>query len=178
LKKQGVETSAALSMANTRKDSIATRSIAILADATSAAEALSLKVELEKLGAVAKIIGTHLTVWKSGKHEVKVDHALMTVSSVTFDAVAVTGNALAWKKMPDARDFICDAHRHCKALAFVGDARELFEPLGISGDAPGVVHGGAVKEVFTGFRKAIAEHRHWEREADPLNGSTDPQDQP
>jgi len=178
LKKQGVETSAALSMANTRKDSIATRCIAILADATSASEALSLKVELEKLGAVAKIIGTHLTVWKSGKHEVKVDHALMTVSSVTFDAVAVTGNALAWKKMPDARDFICDAHRHCKALAFVGDARELFEPLGISGDAPGVVHGGAVKEVFTGFRKAIAEHRHWEREADPLNGSTDPQDQP
>jgi catalase len=166
--------SAALSMEDTIKDSIKTRRIAILTTDEGAAEAAQLKKALEAEGAMPKIIAPAHRPLGEGRQALPVDHALMTTASVLFDAVAVVGGKDIWSKLPDAKDFVSDAFRHCKAIALVGDAAELLPAWGLvppdAKDVPGVVQGRTTKAISSAFIEAIAAHRHWEREADPLTG--------
>lgn len=76
--------------------------------------------------------------------------------------------------------FVNEAYRHCKTLAFTGEAAELLAktsitlPAGIPGKkrhagAPpekGVIIApeGMSRAVADEFVAAIAEHRHWKRE--------------
>jgi len=170
-----VERSAALSMQNTIKDSIKTRCVAILVTDEGAAEAAELKKALERNGAVVKIIAPVKRDLSTGKTALPVDHALMTTSSVLFDAVAVIGGKDTWKKFPDAKDFLSDPFRHSKAIALVGDAADLLTAWGIVPAAakaiPGVVTGRDSKGITAAFITAVAAHRHWEREVDPLTGA-------
>ncbi len=158
-----VERSKALSMANTVKEGIRTRRVAILADGRDATEAAALKKALEAEGAMVKVIAP-----------VKAAHAdqsLMTSTSVVFDAVAVVGEE-PWSRLPDAKDFVCDAFRHCKAIAFLGDAVALMQRWDLGPDtSPGVVTGKSAQGVVRPFINAIAAHRHWEREVDPVTGA-------
>ncbi len=165
------ERSAALSMATTVKDTIRTRRVAILVNKDGVIEAQALKDALGRAGAMAKIIAPTTGALKNGKVSLTVDHALMTTSSVLFDAIAVVGGKETWLALPDAKDFVGDAFRHCKAIAFMGDAVELIAEWRLGGKKiPGVVTGNSSKDVSSAFVKAIAAHRHWEREADPLTG--------
>ena len=169
-----LERSAALSMENTKKDSVKTRRVAILTTDDGAAEAAALKKALEAEGAMPKIIAPMHRVLNAGKQPLPVDHALMTTASVVFDAVAVVGGKDTWLKLPDAKDFLSDAYRHCKAIALVGDAVDLLPTWGLvppdAKEVPGVVNGRTAKAIAAAFIEAIAAHRHWEREADPLTG--------
>ena len=169
-----LERSAALSMENTIKDSIKTRCVAILVTDEGADEAVELRRSLEQNGAAVKIIAPVKRDLGKGNRKLPVDHTLMTTSSVLFDAVAVVGGKDVWLKLPDAKDFVSDAFRHSKAIACVGDARDLliaWRLVGPGGKAvPGVLTGHTVKSVSTGYIDAIAAHRHWGREADPLTG--------
>jgi catalase len=166
--------SAALSMEDTIKDSIKTRRVAILTTDEGAAEAAQLKKALEAEGAMPKIIAPAHRPLGEGRQALPVDHALMTTASVLFDAVAVVGGKNTWSKLPDAKDFVSDAFRHCKAIALVGDAAELLPAWGLvppdAKEVPGVVQGRTTKAISSAFIEAIAAHRHWEREADPLTG--------
>jgi catalase len=166
--------SSALSMKDTIKDSIKTRRIAILTTDDGAAEAAQLKKALEAEGAMPKIIAPAHRPLGEGRQALAVDHALMTTASVLFDAVAVVGGKNTWSKLPDAKDFVSDAFRHCKAIALVGDAAELLPAWGLvptdAKDVPGVVQGRTTKAISSAFIEAIAAHRHWDREADPLTG--------
>ncbi len=156
-----IQRSKALSMANTIKDTIRTRRIAILADADGAAVAKTLKATLESEGAMVKVIAPKMSK--------DVDQSLMTSTSVVFDAIAVV-NQDPWAAYPDAKDFVSDAFRHAKAIALIGDAVALFDiwGMGDAKDAPGIVKGASGKAVSQSFISAIAAHRHWAREKDPV----------
>ena len=169
-----LERSAALSMEDANKDSIATRCIAILVTDEGAAEAAVLKKSLESEGAVVKIVAPVKRELGTGKNTLAVDHGLMTTSSVLYDAVVMVGGKGTWRELPDAKDFVSDAFRHCKAIACMGDAVDLLAQWGLVPNGveavPGVLTGRSAKNILAGFVKAVAEHRHWAREADPLTG--------
>jgi catalase len=180
-----VQPSAALSMANTIKDGIKTRKIAILvADGFDAAALSAMKKALEAAGAQAKVVAPHLGHLKSSDGtEVKIDFSLLTASSVLFDAVYIPGGDKSIKALmadSDAVQFVSEAYKHCKAIAASGAAGELVHASCLEanevpnakakGDKPGadagVITGSDAQpgKIATAFIKAIAQHRHWSRE--------------
>lgn len=178
--KQDIESSAALSMASTPKDSIQTRKIAILAaNGVNATSVQQMKKALTEEGAIAEIIAPKLGEITTGKTgSIKVDKNLMTVSSVLYDAVYVPGgkeSIAALSNEPDAIHFINQAYKHCKAIAVDVDAEPLIAETNIAAllkknkTLPGFVF-ASKKNISLPqlFIKAIAQHRFWERETMPL----------
>ena len=177
--------SPALSMANTAKDSIQTRKIAILAaDGFDDAAVSTMTKALQAAGAQAKIIAPRLGVLTGAKgKEVMIDFSLLTTSSVLFDAVYIPGGAQsveALLKEADAVHFVNEAYKHCKTIAASGEGAALLhasyvgaalstepEPdsLASSTDAGLIVSPRTdARRVADEFIAAIAQHRHWERE--------------
>ena len=165
--KQSIEKSDALSMANTLKNSIKTRSIAILAaNGVDEDSLLETKNALEAEGALTKIITHKLGSIKgaTGK-EIKVDQSFLNTSSVLFDAVYIPPGAKSVSSLiaeSDAIDFVNEAYKHCKAIAANGDGVDLLDQSYAANklsDA-GLIIDKSVKD----FIKAIAQHRFWERE--------------
>jgi catalase len=181
-KKQAIQKSEALSMANTHKDSIKTRHIAILvADGIDEKAVTAMTKALTADGAVVKIIGPKLgTVKGKSGGKIKVDQSFLTSASVLFDAVYIPGGSKGIENLiseagPHPLNFIDEAFMHCKAIALDGEAVDLFHETysgrRLSKNSPkemntlGVVIDGSPKE----FAKAIAQHRFWIREnKDPL----------
>ena len=174
------EASAALSMANTVKDTAKTRKVAILAaDGVDAAAIDVMRKALSAAGAMAKVVAPRGGTL-SGTRGVKVpvDFSLLTVGSVLFDAVFVPGGVESVKALKtDAMAvlFVNEAYKHCKALAATGEgiallpnhdgrdrARAKAGPL-----EEGIIGGGDgdVARVAAEFVKAVARHRAWSREA-------------
>ena len=160
----------ALSMANTVKDTIKTRQIAILvADGFNAADVKTMKNALEKGGAMAKIIGMKSkSVKDADGKEMKVDHALRTTASVLFDAVYIPGGEKSAQTLadePDAIEFVNEAFRHCKAIAGSGAGVKFLKEETYVGskskDDKAILLGDNVTDDFI---KAIANHRNWDRE--------------
>ncbi|MGH7386361.1 MAG: DJ-1/PfpI family protein [Candidatus Rokuibacteriota bacterium] len=93
--------SGALSMANTVKDTVKTRKVAILAaDGVDGAGVTSLQRSLTAAGAIPKIVaprGGTLAAADGG--DIPVDFSLLTVGSVLFDAVFVPGGAEGTKAL-------------------------------------------------------------------------------
>src|SRR6185312_8966451 len=88
--KQAIDASPALSMANTIKNTIKTRQIAILAANGVDDTALNqMKKALEAEGAVAKVIAPMLGNIKGIKGNIKADATLFNTASVLFDAVYI-----------------------------------------------------------------------------------------
>jgi len=170
---QGIERSEALSMEHTKKDSITTRKIAILAAKGVDGNSLQqMKKALTAEGAVVEIIAPKLGTIKDEKGvAVKVDKNLRTVASVLYDAVFVPGgkaSAAVLAKEPDAIHFIDQAYKHCKAIAMDSSAEDFISRtylgalLAEGKELPGVVY--ADKNKSQRFIEAIAQHRFWERE--------------
>jgi len=168
-----VKKSAALSMANTVKDTIKTRQIAFLvADGFDANEVKTMKNALEKQGATAKIIGMKSkSVKDADGNEMKVDHALRTVASVLFDAVYIPGgeqSAKALAEEPDAIEFVNEAFRHCKAIAGSGAGvnflKEETYVRKAKDDKAIILSENGAPDSAQSFIDAIAAHRNWERE--------------
>jgi len=166
--KQSIDKSPALSMANSPKDTIKTRQIAILAaDGVDGAALKAMQSALLKEGAQSKIIAPHGGSIKDNKGaEIKVDMSFLTAASVVFDAVYVPGGAAMLAGNADAIHFINEAYRHCKAIAAdeIAILDETYVGAKLKKDgaaAAGVITGkGKEKE----FIHAIAQHRFWERE--------------
>jgi catalase len=166
-KKQSLEKSPALSMANTVKDSIKTRQIAILAShGVDENDLQSVKKALEAAGATTKIIAPKLGMLKgSAGQEIPVDQSFLTAASVLFDAVYVPGGAKSAQALiaePDAIHFVNEAYRHCKAIAATDEGADLLKASYIGADAKAA--GVLVDQSAEAFIKAIANHRFWERE--------------
>ncbi len=181
--KQNVETSAALSMANTIKDTIKTRQIAILATNGVDDSLMKMKAALEGKGAQTKIVAIKLGTFKGANGEdIKADQAFFGSSSVLFDAIFIPGGAAsvkALKNKPEAILFINEAYRHCKAIAATAEAVDLlsatFAGEKINGKSDnnnnnslasqGIITSKKYEpKVATAFINAIAQHRFWERE--------------
>ncbi|MEO7961870.1 MAG: catalase [Ginsengibacter sp.] len=178
---QAVEKSGALSMANTIKDSIQTRQIAILAANGVDDSLMKMKSALEAKGAQTKVVSLKLGNFKSaGGKMVKVDQAFLGASSLMFDAVFIPGGAEsvnALMSKPEAVLFINEAYRHCKAICAIGDGVDLLNGT----DAGDIINGegeednsmallGIIRsktfdsKTAAAFIEAIAQHRFWERE--------------
>jgi len=166
-----------LSMANTVKDTIKTRQIAILtADGVDETSLNTMKLAIETAGAQTKIIAPHLGFIETANgKQIKVDQSFLIAASVLFDAVYVPDGAKSNSLLlnePDAIHFINEAYKHCKAIAADGAGVDL---LGIT-DAGIKIHtenkadnehkayGILLNQNAGEFIKAIAQHRFWERE--------------
>jgi catalase len=171
--KPSLEASAALSMANTPKDSIKTRMIAILAtDGVKGKELNELKAALLAGGATSKIVATHGGFIKDDTgNAVKVDFTFLTSASVLFDAVYIPGgtaSVTAIAAEADALHFVTEAFKHCKAIGASSEGEQILKasliPSGAKGATPpGVVINGKAAD----FIAAVAQHRFWEREKKP-----------
>ncbi len=176
--------SPALSMANTVKDTVLTRKVAILAsDGVDTASLKTVQDALLLAGAQGKIVATHLGVLTGADgDELPIDFSLLTTSSVLFDAVYVPGGAKSAASLTlerDALEFVTDAYRHCKPIAATSEGVELLRAAGLSvpeggrdrkGNGKGSEGEGILTstkaptpETVRSFLEAIAQHRFWTR---------------
>ncbi len=164
--RSSLDKSAALSMANTIKDTIKTRRIAILAsNGVDGSVVNSMRSELEKAGAVTKLIAPKLgTVKTSNGESLKADEAFFLATSVVYDAVFVAGgDDLAGE--PDAVHFVNEAYKHCKAIAAASSSADFMKKTFVDLSADGVVGGREdSKKLTSDFISAISQHRFWSRE--------------
>ena len=156
---QRITRSAALSMADTIKESVKTRKVAILAaDGVDEAAVATLQRTLTAAGAVPKIVAPRGGTLKgAGGGDVAVDWSLLTVGSVLFDAVFVPGGAKSTEALGAdgaAVLFVREAYKHCKAVGGSGTGLAMLRAAGID-DAISTV---------PAFLQAIAQHRDWTRE--------------
>ena len=180
-RKPEVSRSPALSlMSRPGEEGIRTRRVAILvADGVDGAAAQRCREALAAQGAVPRFIGPRLgTVSSTTSDPLTIDTSLECAPPVLWDGVVVAGGAKSVAELTGiamARDFVREQHRHCKTLLALDDGAALFDAAGIppslpSGDAdPGIVTGTAKgrSDAVAAFAKALARHRHYERESDP-----------
>lgn len=165
--KQSIEKSAALSMANTIKNSITTRCIALLVATGVDANSLNvMKSDLEAEGAKTKIIAPKLGSIKGANGTtIKVDQSFLHTASVLFDAVYIPSGAKSADILiadPDAIRFVNEAYKHCKPIAANGDGVNLLNKScpGDKSNDQGLVIDKSAKE----FINAMKKHRFWEME--------------
>ncbi|MGZ8539042.1 MAG: catalase [Chitinophagaceae bacterium] len=170
--------SEALSMANTIKDSIRTRMIAILAaDGVEENSLLTMKEALEAEGAMTDIIAPKLGMLTAeGNTLVPINQSFLTAASVFYDAVYVAGgtNSVATLAAePDAIHFLNEAYKHCKAIAADESGMQVLESTyfykKIPADratamAEGIVINQNINKLTSQFITAVSQHRFWDRE--------------
>ncbi|APR86299.1 Catalase [Minicystis rosea] len=183
--KRSVARSPAVSMANTVKNSIKTRKIAILvADGVSGAELQSVRAALLADGAVPELVGPRVGSVKTAEGGLeKTPVSFQTTASVLYDAVYVPGgkaSADTLKALGLALHFINEAYKHHKPIGASGEGVEVLKATSITGvkiaDATaqgkpvsdkGVVtveSGKGIKPFILDLVQAIAVVRHWDRD--------------
>ncbi len=179
--KPEVTESPALSlMARPGDGSIATRRVAIfVANGVDGAGARALHAKLTALGAVPRYVGARLgAVSTEDGDTLDVEVTLEAMPSVLWDAVAVPDGRAAAKLLGSvghALEFLKDQYRHAKPMLLLGAGAALAERAGVSPmlhngqPDPGVLDGRreTAEKMLPRFVKAIARHRHHERELDP-----------
>lgn len=163
---QEIDQSTALSMAHSKKGSIATRCIAVIvADGVNITTIQSLKKKTAAKGAKIKIIAPTLgSIKTSDGNAIAVDETLFNTTSVLFDAVYIPGgskSAEALLNEPDALHFVNEQFRHCKAIGGDKDSQEFINKTYVRNGA-GVVSDGNIDQFLTN----VGEHRFWQREAE------------
>ena len=184
-RKSSIETSAPLSMANTVKDTVKTRKVAILAaNGVDAAQLNGMKTALTEAGALTELVSPLPLVTASDGTDLKVDKTLLTCASVLYDAVFVPGgkeSAATLAADGDAVHFVNEAFKHCKAIAATGEGVDVLlashiAPPSSNGKSPDQIiqglgsvlierKGENVGAVARQFMSAIAKHRDWSRQA-------------
>ncbi|MBO9155218.1 catalase [Chitinophaga sp. GCM10012297] len=165
--KSSLDRSAALSMANTPKDTVKSRKVAILtAEGVNAASVETMQQALAAAGAVGEVIAPkHGMVEAGNGKDLPVKNTYLTTSSVLYDAVYLPGGTAALAGNGDALHFLNEAYRHCKAIAADADANEVLRSTWFAeGETPGVFIGNDVKALAGQFIEGMKQHRFWERE--------------
>ena len=171
--------SAMLSMiARGNPKTVVGRKVAVLAaDGVDAAGLTAMKTALMQAGVVVKVLSTHLGnltgAAGAGAGTVPVDHLIVTMPSVVFDAVVVAGGAVsvaALKGSGDAVQFVREAYKHAKPISALGDGDDLLATAGLMSSgvntAPrpaGVSTGSDPAALAGAFIADLSVHRHWER---------------
>ncbi|MES2457363.1 MAG: catalase [Bacteroidota bacterium] len=164
-----LKSSAALSMANTIKDTVKSRKIAVLAaDGFNDKTLSTVKSAFEAEGAIVEIIAPRLgKIISENKVSMEIDQSLLTAASVLFDAVYIPGgkaSIASLKTEANAIHFINEAFKHCKAIAADADAAALLDASYVDQTDPGVLVDKNIKSLASAFVQAVAGHRFWERE--------------
>lgn len=162
-----VEKSPALSLMARPGKGIKGRMIAALAnDGVDAESFEGFKNAIEKEGGQVKIISAHAgSIADSNGSAIKVDHSLLTASSVLFDAVWVPGGTKSIEtlhKNPNAIRFVDEAYKHYKYIAVNGDGEQLWDMTYASKNAN--PKGVLFDQNAAAFIDGIARHRIWDRE--------------
>ncbi|ASZ11019.1 catalase [Chitinophaga pendula] len=180
---QAVDRSEALSMANTIKNTIRSRQIAILvADGVDEQALEIVKKALTAGQAQVKLIAPHQGTIKGNKgSEIPVDQSLLIAASVLFDAVYLPGGKKSTdilKASPDAIHFVNEAYRHCKAIAADDEGINILLASYVGNKLPGngspnasaglIVNKKKPQQTAKEFPQAIAKHRFWEREQNDI----------
>ncbi|WP_149914127.1 catalase [Sphingobacterium cavernae] len=166
--KPEVITSKALSMEiKPGEGTIETRKVAFLVDnGVSKASIDKMKSALEAEGAEAVLISTKVgkVKFKEGGEE-DIQFTYLTEASVCYDAFYTpegdSVNTLAAE--PDYFQFINEAYRHCKAIAFAKGAESLIEDTLIKDIDDGIIL-ESKKDLTKDFIHVMKGHRIWERE--------------
>lgn len=177
--------SPALSQANTVKDTIATRQVAVLvADGVDAGEVRQTKQELTRRGAKPQVLSLRDgSVRAEGSGHVEVDARIDTMTSVVFDAVVVPGAAESVRALSGdgyTVHFVMEAYKHFKPVAASQEGIALLQRAGVNGvrhadtSQPVVSDYGVVTAVsndgslpadfYEQFASVLAGHRVWERD--------------
>lgn len=180
IKESSLAVSAALSMANTLKETIQTRQVAVLAaDGVDGKAFNAVKEALLAAGAVVEVIAPRQGyVIAENDEQIAVDKSFLTGASVLYDAVYVPGgvNSVATLAAhPDAVHFLNEAFKHCKAIAADAAAQQVLEATYFHKKLPadnseemvlmsGIVIQNKPARLAELFILAIAQHRFWERE--------------
>jgi catalase len=151
------------------------RKVAVLvADGSSAGDVETIANALEEAGAQALVVAAKLGEVAGDGGPIAVDHRIITMPAVVFDAVYIPGGAQAASTLAAsslARNFVAEAFAHAKAIASSEDGALVLDEAGIpQRDAAieGVVIGDA-DAISADFVEAIGLHRAWGRaELEPI----------
>jgi catalase len=158
---------------------VRTRQVAILvADGVEGDALRALAERLTASGGVPKFIGPRLgPVTSAAGDDIAVDVPIAAAASVLFDGIVLPGGQDAVDALAaDGRmlAFLKEQFRHCKPILALGASTALLEQAGVpqqlpSGKPdPGIVLGsGDGQAAADAFLKALARHRHFDRETDP-----------
>ena len=176
---QRLEVSPALSQLNNpnfTEQTIKTRKVAVLlANGFDGQAVASMNKALLTAGASPKTVAPRLgVVTGADGSELKADFSFLTGASVLFDAVFIPGGEESIEALnaeTEAREFVSEAYRHCKAIAASGAGvgfvhQALAAVLGSDEGWEGVVadKDASIGRIADAFIEAIAAHRHWSRE--------------
>lgn len=172
--------SEALSMADTVKDSIATRKVAILAaDGVDGKSLSKIKDALVAKGAIVHIIAPKLgEIISAEDQHIQVDESFLTAASVLYDAVYLPGginSSATLEAEANAVHFLNEAFKHCKAIAADSSAIQVLEagyffkklPAEYSEETvlrEGIIVTDKLSSLSNLFPRMIAMHRFWDRE--------------
>lgn len=172
--------SSTLSMADTVKDTIKSRKVAILAaNGVNAQSLKKIKAAILAHGGVVHVIAPKLgALTAQDKSSVSVDESFLTAASVLYDAVYVPGgdnSIAALAAESNAIHFLNQTFKHCKAIAADQQAVPVFESTYFAKQLPeefsdqaavgsGIVIHNNLEKLSEQFIKAISQHRFWERE--------------
>jgi catalase len=179
--KPEIDASPALSLfARPGEGGVRTRRVAIfVADGIDGDAVETLHAGLLELGAVPRYIGARLgAVQTEQGTTLEVEVTFETMPSVLFDAAAVVDGRLAIKTLGNvghALEFLKDQYRHAKPILAIGAGADLVENAGAPAMLPSgkpdpgmlVTRHETAAKMLPDFVKAIARHRHHEREMDP-----------
>jgi catalase len=165
-------TSSALSIVENGPDSFAGRRVGVLvSDGCDAKTLRSLQRAADNEGAEVKLVGPKRGgVTDSEGNELSVDELVDGGPSVLFDAVAIVlsgDGAAAMTANPAARDFVSDAHAHCKFIACGPNADALLEAAGLGGDMrdDGYIALADTRKSADEFIAMCRSLRHWDRQS-------------
>ncbi len=170
-----VAASAPLSLFNFPGDgSIAGRRVAlIVADGADGPALQSVYDTLIGAGAAPRYVGAKLGKVKAkGGAAIEIEATLETMPSPMWDAVVVDGSAEALAKVGPAVEFVKEQFRHCKTILMLGSAPGLLAAAGVddpsdAGFIDAASQGLSAKNAVDTFAKALARHKHYQRETDP-----------
>lgn len=169
IKEPATKKSDALSMANTKKDSIKSRKIAVfVTDGFDAGSFAELNNELEKEGAEACPIAPKLGKVKDSEgKEFEVKDTYFNTASVLFDAVYIVGgeqNFKAVSEISNAVEFANDAIKHCKVIGGCNGSEMFYSKAPLFAKAGKDDKAFILTSDVKKFINTLKQHRNWDRE--------------
>ncbi len=172
--KSEVDSSAPLSLFAFPGDgSVAGRRIALLvADGADATALQAVYDALVSAGASPRYLGASLGKVKgAGGSSIEIEATLETMPSPMWDAVVIDASVDGMAKVEAAVEFLKEQFRHCKTILVASAAPALLAAAGIdgandSGFIDAGVQGLSTEAAAGALIKALAQHKHYEREKD------------